>query len=136
MIDTEELYRKLSEMSERITQLEDALASLQSNVSSETHDLLQGDLLSIKHIPEPQSSVEPDSSTNDPLVDTMEAFGTLTIDDQGEARYFGVSAGTEVCFKFGYHKQKFTVLCMAWLRLCFRYIKSAFFDDLVTQSVV
>ncbi|KAF7979231.1 hypothetical protein HWV62_43194 [Athelia sp. TMB] len=82
-------------MSQRIQQLEDALASLQSSVSSEPHFLLRDDLLSIKTCSEQQSSDEPSPSDNT-FIETLEAFGTLTIDDSGQSKYFGPSAvGTE-----------------------------------------
>ena len=84
-------------MSQRIQQLEDALASLQSSVSPEPHFLLRDDLLSIKIVPE-QPSLDESSTSENAFVDTLEAFGTLTIDDSGRSKYFGPSAaGTEVC---------------------------------------
>lgn len=83
-------------MSQRIRQLEDALALLQSRVSSEKHSLLRDDLLSIKYGPEMRSLAETEPSLDDPLTGTVDAFGTLSIDDRGAARYFGVSAGLEV----------------------------------------
>ncbi|KAF7979218.1 hypothetical protein HWV62_43168 [Athelia sp. TMB] len=82
-------------MSQRIQQLEDALASLQSSVSPEPHFLLRDDLLSIKTCSEQQSSDEPSPADNT-FIETLEAFGTLTIDDSGQSKYFGPSAaGTE-----------------------------------------
>ena len=84
-------------MSKRNQQLEDALASLQSGVSSEPHFLLRDDLLSIKICPEQPLSDESSPSDNT-FVETLEAFGTLTINPSGQSKYFGPSAaGTEVC---------------------------------------
>ncbi|KAF7979211.1 hypothetical protein HWV62_43154 [Athelia sp. TMB] len=83
-------------MSQRIQQLEDALASLQSGVSSEPHFLLRDDLLSIKIFPE-QLSSDKSFPSDDTFIETLEAFGTLTINDSGQSKYFGPSAtGTEV----------------------------------------
>ena len=48
LANTEELHAKIAEMSERIQQLEDALAHLQSSVSADNHPLLRSDLLRIK----------------------------------------------------------------------------------------
>ena len=48
LADTEQLHRKISEMSHRIRQLEDALAILQVTISTERHPLLRDDLLKIK----------------------------------------------------------------------------------------
>ena len=86
--DTEQLHRKISEMGQRIRQLEDALAILQSSVSTEPHPLLED---------EPVLSVNSSTAkAPDVLTETMDAFGTLTIGDSWESKYFGSSAGSEV----------------------------------------
>ncbi|KAF7985867.1 hypothetical protein HWV62_43728 [Athelia sp. TMB] len=90
----EELVRKISEMSQRIRELEDALALLHGGFSSEKHALLREDLLSIKNVAEMHRSAEREI-IEDPLADPVDAFGTLTIGDSGESRYFGASAGSE-----------------------------------------
>ncbi|KZP18636.1 hypothetical protein FIBSPDRAFT_1046131 [Athelia psychrophila] len=92
--EVEELHRKISEMSERIRQLEDALALLQDRIGSEEHPLLRDGLLSVKFGPEKRQSAELESPPNS-LVETVDAFGTLAIGDCGESRYFGASAGSE-----------------------------------------
>ncbi|KAF7987007.1 hypothetical protein HWV62_97 [Athelia sp. TMB] len=81
----------------RIQKLEDALAGLQSSLSSEPHPLLRDELLSIKLDPDMQS---PDFSERfeDGLAKTMEIFGTLAIGENGQSRYFGPSAGSETLF--------------------------------------
>lgn len=96
LADTEQLHRTIAEMSQRIRQLEDALAVLQSSISSGPHSLLRDDLLSIKYGTQKPPSKEPEISDDVPA-ETVDAFGTLTIGDSGEARYFGASAGSEVC---------------------------------------
>ncbi|KZP33618.1 hypothetical protein FIBSPDRAFT_916075 [Athelia psychrophila] len=93
--DPELLQQKISEMGQRIRQLEDALALLQSSISSEKHALLRDDLLSIKFLPEIHQAEEIQSS-EDALADTMDAFGTLAIGDSGESKYFGRSGGSEI----------------------------------------
>ncbi|KZP18367.1 hypothetical protein FIBSPDRAFT_745533 [Athelia psychrophila] len=90
--DMEYLHRKIFEMGQRILQLEDALAILQSNVSSEPHALLVEQLLSVKSAPD-GSSVQ----DKEDLEETLKSFGTLTIGDSGEHTYFGASAGSEAC---------------------------------------
>ncbi|KAF7970134.1 hypothetical protein HWV62_24900, partial [Athelia sp. TMB] len=90
LADTEQLHRTVSEMSQRIRQLEEALAILQSGVSTETHALLTENLLSIKYGLDSQPRQEP------AIMETIDASGTLTIGDSGESRYFGASAGSEV----------------------------------------
>ncbi|KAJ7594320.1 fungal-specific transcription factor domain-containing protein [Mycena floridula] len=71
----------------RIIQLEDALAILQP--SSSKHPLLREDLIRIKF---GDSPVEDHSSTDLKL---SNALGTLTVDENGQSRYFGPSAGSE-----------------------------------------
>lgn len=84
-------------MVQRIQQLEDALAGVQSSLSSESHPLLADELLSIKFNPEALPSKK-SSSFEDGLAETLEIFGTLAIDSEnGQSRYFGPSAGSEVC---------------------------------------
>lgn len=84
-------------MSNRIRQLEDALAILQSTVSDQRHPLLTDELLKIKFGSEAidplQHTNDEDSQTNK----TIDALGTLTLGSSGEMQYFGRSAGSEVC---------------------------------------
>ncbi|KZP20102.1 hypothetical protein FIBSPDRAFT_1045158 [Athelia psychrophila] len=94
--DTEHLHRKIFEMGQRIRQLEDALAILQSNMSLEPHALLVEPLLSAR--PDPDGSSVKDK---DDVEETLKSFGTLTIDDCGEHKYFGASAGSETLLLAG-----------------------------------
>lgn len=84
-------------MGQRIRQLEDALAIFQSGVSSDPHPLLRDDLLAIKFGPEKGQIPEKDppirKETHEPPID---AFGTMTLSEGGEGKYFGPSAGSEV----------------------------------------
>jgi len=82
-------------MGQRIRQLEDALAIFQSGVSNECHPLLREELLSIKFGPETGYEKEPLIRTES-IEPPINAFGTLTIGEDGEAKYFGPSAGSEV----------------------------------------
>ena len=95
LADTEQLHRKISEMSERIRQLEDALAIFQAGVSSERHPLLRDELLSIKFGPEVRRTVD-EEHTRNTLSQTIDALGTLTVGDHGETKFIGRSGGTEV----------------------------------------
>lgn len=76
--------------------MEDALAKLQSTISTETHPLLRGELFAVKSIPDGRNECKP-QPLGDALTETMDALGTLTIGDSGESTYFGRSAGSEVC---------------------------------------
>ncbi|KZP27871.1 hypothetical protein FIBSPDRAFT_948119 [Athelia psychrophila] len=94
--DTQHLHRKIFEMGQRIRQLEDALAILQSTVSSAQHALLAEPLLSAKSDPD-----GPGAEAEEDLEETLKSFGTLTIGDSGEHRYFGASAGSETLLLAG-----------------------------------
>lgn len=83
-------------MSERIRQLEDALAELQSQHSTETHPLLREDLLGVNHKDdEPSISADESGPTGHPS-EVLDAFGTLSITDNGISRFFGPTGGSEV----------------------------------------
>lgn len=89
-------------MSDRIRQLEDALAIMQSSTTRETHPLLRPDLLTIKSGLELHSASHfgsgehGDASMTDAAEKAIDHFGTLAVHDDGAARYLGWSAGTEV----------------------------------------
>ena len=82
-------------MSERIRQLEDALAIFQAGISHERHPLLRDELLTIKFGPEVRRTVD-DEHQRDMLSASIDALGTLTLGEHGESKYFGRSAGSEV----------------------------------------
>ena len=96
LADTDQLHRKISEMSERIRQLEDALAIFQAGISSDRHPLLRDELLTIKFGPEVRRTVD-DEHTRNALAQSIDALGTLTIGDHGETKYVGRTGGSEVC---------------------------------------
>lgn len=95
LADTEQLHRKISEMSERIRQLEDALAIFQAGISNERHPLLRDELLTIKFGPEVRRTIDEEHS-RDALASSIDALGTLTIGTHGETKYIGRSGGSEV----------------------------------------
>ncbi|KIK07108.1 hypothetical protein K443DRAFT_2593 [Laccaria amethystina LaAM-08-1] len=88
-------------MSDRIRQLEDALAILQSTVSKEPHPLLDCELFKIKLSMELHSAVEgdehesPDHQERTEESQYIDVFGTLAIRDDGAATFYGRSAGSE-----------------------------------------
>ncbi|KAJ6594808.1 fungal-specific transcription factor domain-containing protein [Mycena capillaripes] len=92
LADTDQLHIKIAEMSQRIRQLEEALAILQAVVSNERHPLLSTDLLSIKFAAEAPARTDHAADDEGPPID---ALGTLTLGDAGEVKYFGRSAGSE-----------------------------------------
>jgi hypothetical protein len=102
LADTEKLHQKIAQMSDRIRQLEDALAILQSTHTRDPHPLLHRDLLKIKSSIELHSAAEGEDGVPNREDDTEEsqyidAFGTLAIRDDGAATFYGRSAGSEVC---------------------------------------
>ncbi|KAI0958195.1 hypothetical protein AcV7_004081 [Taiwanofungus camphoratus] len=97
LADTEQLHRKISEMSERIRQLEDALALMQSGLSENKHPLLRDELLAIKFGPELRRTVD-EEHTRENLSQSIDALGTLTIGDHGETKYIGRAGGPETLF--------------------------------------
>lgn len=97
LADTEQLHRKISEMSERIRQLEDVVALFQAGISNERHPLLRDELLTIKFGPEVRRTVD-EENTREKLSQSIDALGTLTIGDHGETKYFGRSGGSESLF--------------------------------------
>ena len=96
LADTSQLHNKISEMGQRIRQLEDALAIFQAGVSNETHPLLREELLAIKFGPDNANTPPKEKRPLEHSLDSMDALGTLTIGDRGEGKYFGRSAGSEV----------------------------------------
>lgn len=98
---TEHLHRRITKMSERIRQLEDALGELQAQHSTEPHPLLREDLLGVNHNDD-ESLTPPDESgilSHPPEV--LDTFGTLSITDHGISRFFGPTGGSEVRFPLG-----------------------------------
>ncbi|KAG6864280.1 hypothetical protein C0991_010850 [Blastosporella zonata] len=100
LADTEKLHQKIAAMSDRIRQLEDGLAILQSAQTRDTHPLFQRDLLKTKSIIELHAAGEGEEGLQPKEEDakegqTIDAFGTLAIRDDGAATFYGRSAGQE-----------------------------------------
>ncbi|KAF8517909.1 hypothetical protein BU17DRAFT_91337 [Hysterangium stoloniferum] len=95
------LHEKMAQMSARIHELEDALASLQASVSAEPHPLLQGvDDEERSRSPIPVAAL---NETSVPVADSQddltEALGTLTIRPFGESQFHGETASSEYLFQ-------------------------------------
>lgn len=82
--DRDQLHRKIFEMGQRIRQLEDVFAILQSNVSMEPHTLLADQVLTTN--PKLRLGYNKFEAG---LTEVLNGFGTLTIRKSGEARYLG-----------------------------------------------
>jgi hypothetical protein len=116
-------------MSQRIRQLEDGLGILQSSVSQERHPLLSDELLTIKFGAESinrggngsGSGNDGGENEHDPATNVFDALGTLTLSADGEMKYFGRSAGTEVCFLSNIYLIRFA---NSPSRHCYSYVLS------------
>jgi hypothetical protein len=93
---TEHLHKRIAKISERVRQLEDALASLQAKHSNEPHPLLRDDLLSVNAAQDDEDAGKAEDSGPSHPPEIMDAFGTLSISDHGVSRFFGPTGGPEV----------------------------------------
>ncbi|KAK0209213.1 fungal-specific transcription factor domain-containing protein [Desarmillaria ectypa] len=126
LANTEQLHERIEHLCSRIRDLENALKTLQSTVSSEPHPLLRPDLLQLKSpqstLPAQNASASP-STTNGPTSTSVnsqpiclgfstepqqvrsddenfiDAFGTLTIGGHGESSFLGKTARSEALSK-------------------------------------
>ncbi|EJD44866.1 hypothetical protein AURDEDRAFT_166048 [Auricularia subglabra TFB-10046 SS5] len=90
LADTQHLHEKIEAMSRRIAELEDALATLQSQLSNEKHPLLTDELMHLK-APPPTQHVE--SSMKDATETISDALGTLTLGQR--PHFFGHHAASD-----------------------------------------
>lgn len=101
LASTQELHEKIAELATRVRQLEDALRSSHSHLSSEPHPLLSEDLLRIK-APLQREAAPQRNPTAIPIKeeeqnpDVVDAFGSLSISLSGRAKYFGHIANSYV----------------------------------------
>ena len=101
LASTQELHEKISELATRVRELEDALRSSHSHLTSEQHPLLTEELLKIKaplqrdisHTKSPSSVVIKEEETNPDIIDS---FGSLSISLTGRTKYFGQTANSWV----------------------------------------
>jgi hypothetical protein len=91
---TEHLHHRISSLSGRIRQLEDALAKLQAERSSDPHPLLHEDFMEMEE--EGDSPMPDTEGVGGHVTDVIDALGTLSISDNGISRFFGPTGGSEV----------------------------------------
>lgn len=111
LASTQELHEKISELANRVRELEDALRSSHSHISSEQHPLLTEELLRIKaplqrEVPSLKTSSAVAVKEEESNPDVVDAFGSLSISLSGRAKYFGQTANSWVgnsCFGLGPH---------------------------------
>ncbi|KAF7317966.1 Fungal-trans domain-containing protein [Mycena kentingensis (nom. inval.)] len=95
LANTEVLHEKITELSNRVRQLEDGLQASHALHSAQAHPLLTPDLLAIKR---PLERERPDApakqETNESPTDGVEAMGSLSISDGGRSTFFGQAANS------------------------------------------
>ncbi|CCM00380.1 uncharacterized protein FIBRA_02410 [Fibroporia radiculosa] len=92
LANTEVLHEKITTLSNRVRQLEDALQETYSQISLEQHPLLSDDLLQIKR---PLERETPEELSQEPEADTtdaIDAIGSLRISNSGHTNFFGTTA--------------------------------------------
>ncbi|EIW59861.1 uncharacterized protein TRAVEDRAFT_58498 [Trametes versicolor FP-101664 SS1] len=92
---TEHLHRRIAKMSERVHQLEDALAIIQAKSSNEPHPLLSDGKTKNRNIEDDDDFITTDNMETAPSSDVVTAFGMLSMSDHGVSRFFGPTGGTE-----------------------------------------
>ena len=80
-------------MSERIRQLEDALALLQASASKDPHPLLCENAIVLDN-ESPDDKVH--ETEDEGATDVSRALGTLTMTDHGLSRFFGSTGGSDL----------------------------------------
>ncbi|KAI0080188.1 hypothetical protein K474DRAFT_1590474 [Panus rudis PR-1116 ss-1] len=91
LANTEELHEKISVLSTRVRELEDALQDVWRTQSSEPHPLLSPDLLQLKRPLERESSEAIKEQEVDPS-EVIDAVGSLSITESGQTKFFGTTA--------------------------------------------
>ncbi|KAF8510391.1 fungal-specific transcription factor domain-containing protein [Gautieria morchelliformis] len=95
--DAVKLSKTIAELTNRCRHLEDALRTLQAKHSTESHPLLDPELLTSPHASEHQATslhdaTRPDDDSDD-LDSVQDSLGTLTIDSLGNSNFLGRTAG-------------------------------------------
>ncbi|KAI0262363.1 fungal-specific transcription factor domain-containing protein [Gloeopeniophorella convolvens] len=91
---TEHLHRRITRMSDRIRQLEDALSVLQASHSTEPHPLLRENFSVADSADKPEEQLQEEEE--DAPADVVNAFGTMSISDHGVSRFFGPTGGSDL----------------------------------------
>ncbi|KAJ4470836.1 fungal-specific transcription factor domain-containing protein [Lentinula aciculospora] len=117
LANTEQLHDRIEQLCSRIRELESALRSTQAQLSAEDHPLLRSELLQLKspHVVYTNDGPAPPMSSNSSGSDThpfrsdndaspktkvedenlIDAFGTLSIRENGETQFLGQTARSE-----------------------------------------
>jgi hypothetical protein len=96
LANTEELHRKILELSTRVRELEDALQELQAASSTEPHPLLRRDLLLMK-APLESETVLAEGEPSPEDLESLDAIGSLSLRRSGRSNFHAQTAGSWVC---------------------------------------
>ncbi|KAH7890671.1 fungal-specific transcription factor domain-containing protein [Phlebopus sp. FC_14] len=99
LASTSELHEKISDLSNRVRELEDALRYSHSLVSTDRHPLLTDELLKIKaplqrEPPGLRNIPKGEVKEEEPNGEVVDAFGSLSISASGGAKYYGSIANS------------------------------------------
>ncbi|RDB15770.1 putative transcriptional regulatory protein C1F7.11c [Hypsizygus marmoreus] len=95
LANTEALHEKINQLSNRVRQLEDALAQSHSMNSSYTHPLLTEELLQIKRpLERERLDVPPSKDDKSDANDNIDSMGSLSISHGGRSTFFGQTANS------------------------------------------
>ncbi|KNZ80133.1 hypothetical protein J132_07123 [Termitomyces sp. J132] len=100
LASTQELHEKISELANRVRQLEDGLRIAHSQLSpTEVHPLLTEELLRIKAPLQREPATMRNQSAHavkeeEQNADVVDAFGTLSISISGRTKYYGTQANS------------------------------------------
>lgn len=91
----ESLLSSVKRLTARVRELESALSKTQAQISPQPHPLLEkkedyGEI--------DTSHYEEDEQTSAEVEEAADLVGSLSIGDQGRARYHGQSSASEVCY--------------------------------------
>ncbi|KAH8093729.1 fungal-specific transcription factor domain-containing protein [Cristinia sonorae] len=90
LASTQDLHEKISELSNRVRDLEDGLRASHAQHSKDTHPLLSDDLLRIKApIQREGLHINGDGTHDGQAADVVDSFGSLKISDTGLTNYYG-----------------------------------------------
>lgn len=104
LASTQELHEKISQLANRVRQLEDALRSSHSQLSNDPHPLLTEELLKIKAPLQREPPALRNGGTfpvkeEETNPDVIDAFGSLSINLSGKSRYYGHIANSWVSIR-------------------------------------
>ncbi|KAI9507152.1 fungal-specific transcription factor domain-containing protein, partial [Russula earlei] len=91
---TEHLHRRIARMSDRIRQLEDALALLYATTSKEPHPLLCEK--AVINVDSETADDKLHESEDEGAGEVTRALGTLSVSDHGFSRFFGSTGGSDL----------------------------------------